>query len=261
MPRKKGDWHTQRSRFIKEVFLTMFSDSESDEDTLLDLMFNDGKYDWLLDTPRVIRAVQARYKGNTRAKAFTALFQLCEVKCGAYLAESSFDEAFEQAKMVYVDMQKTPNEPSPADSAHVVAMLGCLDLPACASMAAASGHLALKWWMAVSAGDLDLAQPARVGLAAVAPVVATVAPTAATTGTYDLNSLERATATLPAMPAQRSTAGRPTNPRLALVFHGGSSRAAEREAETVVRYACLIRCAGDVHGEWVCAPPKDGTER
>jgi hypothetical protein len=36
--------------------------------------------------------------------------------------------------------------------------LGCLDLPlpACASMAAASGHLALKWRMAVSAGDLDL---------------------------------------------------------------------------------------------------------
>ena len=126
MPRKKGDWHTQRSRFIKEVFLTMFTDSESDEDTLLDLMFNDGKYDWLLDTPRVIRAVQARYRGNTRAKAFTALFQLCEVKCGAYLAESSFDEAFEQAKMVYVDMQKTPNEPPPADSAHMVAMLGCI---------------------------------------------------------------------------------------------------------------------------------------
>ena len=111
-------------------------------------------------------------------------------------------------------------------------MLGCLDLP-CASMAVASGHLALKWWMAVSAGDLDLAQTARAGLAAAAPVVATVATTAATTGTYDLNSLERATATLPAMPAQRSTAGRPTNPRLALVFHGGSSRAAS--ASSVAR--------------------------
>ena len=69
-------------------------------------------------------------------------------------------------------------------------------------MAAASGHLALKWRMAVSAGDLDLAQTARAGLAAAAPVAATVATTAATTGTYDLNSLERATATLPAMPAQ-----------------------------------------------------------
>ncbi len=59
MPRKKGDWHTQRSRFIKQVFLTMYADSESDEDTLLDLMFNGGKYDWLKDTARVIRAVQA----------------------------------------------------------------------------------------------------------------------------------------------------------------------------------------------------------
>ena len=111
--------------------------------------------------------------------------------------------------------------------------LGCLDLPACASMAAASGHLALKWWMAVSAGDLDLAQTARAGLAAAAPVAATMATTVATTGTYDLNSLERATATLPAMPAQRSTAGRPTNPRLAPVFHGGSSRAAS--ASSVAR--------------------------
>ena len=88
-------------------------------------------------------------------------------------------------------------------------------------MAAASGRLALKRRMAVSAGDLDLAQTARAGLAAAAPVAATVATTAATTGTYDLNSLERATATLPAMPAQRSTAGRPANPRLAPVFHGG----------------------------------------
>ena len=100
-------------------------------------------------------------------------------------------------------------------------------------MAAASGRLALKRRMAVSAGDLDLAQTARAGLAAAAPVVATVATTAVTTGTYDLNSLERATATLPAMPAQRSTAGRPTNPRLALVFHGGSSRAAS--ASSVAR--------------------------
>ena len=125
-PRKKGDWHTQRSRFIREVFLTMFLNSESDKDTLLDLMFNGVKYDWLLDTARVIRAVQARYKGNTRGKAFTLLFHLCEVKCGAYLAESSFDEAFEQAKMVYVDMQKTPDEPPPADSAHMMAILGCI---------------------------------------------------------------------------------------------------------------------------------------
>ena len=107
-PRKKGDWHTQRSGFIKQVFLKMVflkmhADSEVDEDTLLDVMFDGGKYDWLKDTTRVIRAVQARYNDNTRAKAFTALFQLCEVKCGAYLAESCIDEEYNTAKMVYVD--------------------------------------------------------------------------------------------------------------------------------------------------------------
>jgi hypothetical protein len=76
---------------------------------------------------------------------------------------------------------------------------------ACASMAAASGRLALKRRMAVSAGDLDLAQTARAGLAAAAPVAATMATTVATTGTYDLNSLERATATLPTMPVCSAT--------------------------------------------------------
>ena len=125
-PRKKGDWHTQRSRFIKQAYLQMYADSDSDEVALLEKMFNGGKYDWLLDTSRVIHAVQVRYNGNTRAKAFTALFQLCEVKCGAYLAESSFDEAFEQAKAVYVDMQKNYDEPPPTDSAHMMAMLGCI---------------------------------------------------------------------------------------------------------------------------------------
>ena len=125
-PRKKGDWHTQRSRFIKQAYLQMYADSDSDEVALLEKMFNGGKYDWLLDTSRVIRAVQVRYNGNTRAKAFTALFQLCEVKCGAYLAESSFDEAFEQTKAVYVDMQKNYDEPPPTDSAHMMAMLGCI---------------------------------------------------------------------------------------------------------------------------------------
>jgi hypothetical protein len=108
--RKKGDWSAQRSRFIKEVFLTMYEDSESDKDTLLDLMFNGGKYDWLKDTARVIRAVQARYNGKTREKAFTALFQLCEVKCGDYLAESCFDEEYKIAKMVYIDMKKKPDK-------------------------------------------------------------------------------------------------------------------------------------------------------
>jgi len=90
--RKKGDWSAQRNRFIKQVFLTMSADSEEDEATLLDLMFTGGEYDWLKDTARVVRAVQARYKGDTRAKVFTALSQLCELKCGAYLAESCFDE-------------------------------------------------------------------------------------------------------------------------------------------------------------------------
>ena len=82
-PHKKGDWSSQRSGFVKNVFLAMYEDSESDDETLLDLMFNGGKYDWLKDTAWVTRAVQARYRGNTRSKAFTALFQLCEIKCGA----------------------------------------------------------------------------------------------------------------------------------------------------------------------------------
>ena len=127
-PRKKGDWSTQRSRFIKQVFLTMYADSESDEDTLLDLMFNGGKYDWLCDTARVIRAVQARYNGNTRAKAFTALFQLCEVKCGAYLAERSFDEEYKAAKLVYIDMQKNPDKPTQTEYKAAVMMLGYITM-------------------------------------------------------------------------------------------------------------------------------------
>ena len=39
--------------------------------------------------------------------------------------------------------------------------------------------------------------------------------------------------------------------RLEAAWRHRSAAGAEREAETVVRYACLIRCAGDVHGEWV----------
>ena len=116
--RKKGDWSAQRNRFIKQVFLTMSADSERDEAALLDLMFTGGEYDWLKDTARVVGAVQARYKGDTRAKVFTALSQLCELKCGAYLAESCFDEEFKQAKMAYVVMQKTPNGPPPINNSH-----------------------------------------------------------------------------------------------------------------------------------------------
>jgi hypothetical protein len=89
----------------------MHAASEVDENTLLDNMFDCGKYSWLKDTARVTRAVQARYNGKTRAKAFTALFQLCEIKCGAYLAESCFDEEYKTAKLVYVEMQKDPDKP------------------------------------------------------------------------------------------------------------------------------------------------------
>jgi hypothetical protein len=78
-PHKKGDWSSQRSGFIKQVFLQMHAASEVDENTLLDNMFDCGKYSWLKDTARVTRAVQAHYNGKTRAKAFTALFQLCEI--------------------------------------------------------------------------------------------------------------------------------------------------------------------------------------
>ena len=41
-----------------------------------------------------VQAVHKKYKAATRAKALTALPQLCEVKCGDYLAESCFDEDF-----------------------------------------------------------------------------------------------------------------------------------------------------------------------
>jgi hypothetical protein len=126
--RKKGDWSAQRSRFIKQVFLQMYMDSESDEDTLLDLMFNGGKYDWLKDTARVIRAVQARYSNKNRGKAFTALFQLCEVKCGAYLAESCFDEEYKAAKMVYIDMQKNPDKPPPTEYKDAATVLGYITM-------------------------------------------------------------------------------------------------------------------------------------
>ena len=121
-PHKKGDWSSQRSGFIKQVFLQMHAASEVDENTLLDNMFDCGKYSWLKDTARVTRAVQTRYSGNTRGKAFTALFHLCEVKCGAYLAESCFDEEYKAAKMVYIDMQQNPDKAPPADSTHTMAM-------------------------------------------------------------------------------------------------------------------------------------------
>ena len=46
-PHKKGDWSSQRSGFVKNVFLAMYEDSQVDENTLLDNMFDCGKYDWL----------------------------------------------------------------------------------------------------------------------------------------------------------------------------------------------------------------------
>jgi len=38
------------------------------------------------------------------AKAFTALAQLCEVKCGDYLSESCFNEEYKSAKLAYLDV-------------------------------------------------------------------------------------------------------------------------------------------------------------
>ena len=71
-------------------------------------MFDDGKYSWVKETARVIRAVQRAIPANTRAKAFIALSHLCEVKCGAYLAEASFDDDYKTAKMSYVEFAKNP---------------------------------------------------------------------------------------------------------------------------------------------------------
>ena len=53
-------------------------------------------------------------------------------------------------------------------------------------MAAASGHLALKWRMAVSAGDLDLAQTMQLGLAAAAAPALVVAAAPTVAGMYNL---------------------------------------------------------------------------
>ena len=54
-------------------------------------------------------------------------------------------------------------------------------------MAAASGRLALKWRMAVSAGDLDLAQTMQAGLAAAAaPAPAAAAAPTVAAGMYNL---------------------------------------------------------------------------
>ena len=71
-------------------------------------------------------------------------------------------------------------------------------------MATVSGHVVLKARMAVSAGDVHLAQHAQAGLAAVvvpAPAAASRAvPAAAVVGTYGFAAMERATDTLPVMP-------------------------------------------------------------
>ena len=83
------------------------------------------------------------HKAATRAKAFTALFQLCEVKCGDYLAESCFDEDFKRAKMVYVDMQKNPDKPPPYDSTHLMALFGCVTVVLAAYVCSPGTALAL----------------------------------------------------------------------------------------------------------------------
>eukprot|EP01047_Picozoa_sp_COSAG01_P045597 COSAG01_NODE_4216_length_5230_cov_54.626778_1_plen_381_part_10 len=120
-PCKKKDWHAQRSAFITEVFKTMQADADCDEQTVLDNMFDGGNYGWLLDTTAVICAVQKRYT-STRSKAFTALAQLCEVKCGDYLSESCFSEEYRVAKLAYVDAAKNPDtEAAPSrDSTHAM---------------------------------------------------------------------------------------------------------------------------------------------
>ena len=85
-------------------------------------------------------------------------------------------------------------------------------------MAAASGRLALKWRMAVSAGDLDLAQTMQVGLAAAAApaLVAAAAPTVA--GMYNL---VRWTSPLPAAPvAQQRRPASPASDRADARRHG-----------------------------------------
>ena len=46
-------------------FLAMHEDSGLDEATMLEKLFDNGNYDWVKDTPRVIRAVQKKYKVAT----------------------------------------------------------------------------------------------------------------------------------------------------------------------------------------------------
>ena len=86
-------------------------------------------------------------------------------------------------------------------------------------MAAASGRLALKWRMAVSAGDLDLAQTMQVGLAAAAaPAPAAAAAPTVAAGMYNL---VRWTSPLPAAPvAQQRRPASPASDRADARRHG-----------------------------------------
>ena len=111
-------------------------------------------------------------------------------------------------------------------------MLGCLDLPACASMAAASGRLALKRRMAVSAGDLDLAQTMQAGLAAAA-APAPAAAAAPTAGMYNFgDSAMDQHAAHAQQRLSHSSAGQPRQPATGLM--GGDMGLA---ATTVVAQA------------------------
>jgi hypothetical protein len=86
-------------------------------------------------------------------------------------------------------------------------------------MAAASGRLALKRRMAVSAGDLDLAQTMEVGLAAAAaPAPAAAAAPTVAAGMYNL---VRWTSPLPAAPvAQQRLPASPASDRADQRWHG-----------------------------------------
>ena len=84
-PRTKKDWHSQRTRFIIQTYLGMHEGDDTDKEALLNNMFDDGKYSWVKDTARVIRAVQRAIPANTRAKAFIALSHLCDLRVCAPL--------------------------------------------------------------------------------------------------------------------------------------------------------------------------------
>ena len=42
------------------------------------------------------------------------------------MVESCFDEEYKTTKLVYVEMQKNPNQAPPMDTSHVMAVVGCV---------------------------------------------------------------------------------------------------------------------------------------